>query len=48
MHSDQHALGFSNWSGKALEVYVGNDGGAYAGPIAQKTPASGSHDPSGA
>jgi hypothetical protein len=38
MHSDQHALAFSNWSGKTPEVYVGNDGGAYARPTGQKTP----------
>jgi hypothetical protein len=38
MHSDQHALAFSNWPGQAPEVYVGNDGGAYARPVAQTTP----------
>jgi hypothetical protein len=30
MHSDQHALAFSAWPGRTPEVYVGNDGGAYA------------------
>ena len=40
MHSDQHALAFSSWSGpgRTPEVYVGNDGGIYARPIAQRTP----------
>jgi hypothetical protein len=38
MHSDQHALAFSQWAGHTPEVYVGNDGGAYARPIAQRTP----------
>ncbi|WP_037577599.1 beta propeller repeat protein [Phaeacidiphilus oryzae] len=35
MHSDQHALAFSEWPGHAPEVYAGNDGGAYARPVAQ-------------
>ncbi|HJP79362.1 MAG TPA: hypothetical protein VJ914_34130 [Pseudonocardiaceae bacterium] len=35
MHSDQHALAFSAWQGKAPEVYVGNDGGAYARTASQ-------------
>ncbi|HTI22513.1 MAG TPA: hypothetical protein VL652_16075 [Kutzneria sp.] len=35
MHSDQHALAFSAWPGRAPEVYVGNDGGAYARPTGQ-------------
>ena len=38
MHSDQHALAFSQWAGHTPEVYVGNDGGAYARPTAQRTP----------
>jgi hypothetical protein len=37
MHSDQHALAFSTWSGHTPEVYVGNDGGMYARPTGQKT-----------
>jgi hypothetical protein len=36
MHSDQHALAFSDWPGATPEVYVGNDGGAYARPTSQK------------
>lgn len=35
MHSDQHALAFSNWPGRAPEVYAGNDGGVFARPTAQ-------------
>ena len=35
MHSDQHALAFSSWPGHTPEVYVGNDGGAYARPTGQ-------------
>lgn len=35
MHSDQHALAFSAWSGRAPEVYAGNDGGIYARPTTQ-------------
>jgi len=38
MHSDQHALAFSTWAGHTPEVYVGNDGGAYARPTAQTSP----------
>ncbi len=38
MHSDQHALAFSQWQGRTPEVYIGNDGGAYARPAAQRTP----------
>ncbi len=38
MHSDQHALAFSQWQGHTPEVYVGNDGGLYARPAAQRTP----------
>ncbi|MGH3627672.1 MAG: WD40/YVTN/BNR-like repeat-containing protein, partial [Sciscionella sp.] len=38
MHSDQHALAFSSWKGHTPQVYVGNDGGAYARPTAQRTP----------
>jgi len=38
MHSDQHALAFSDWPGHAAEVYAGNDGGVYARPTAQTTP----------
>jgi hypothetical protein len=38
MHSDQHALAFSQWPGHTPEVYVGNDGGAYARPTAQQAP----------
>jgi hypothetical protein len=38
MHSDQHAIAFSQWKGATSQVYVGNDGGAYARPTAQKTP----------
>ena len=38
MHSDQHALAVSTWPGKASEVFVGNDGGAYARPTAQSAP----------
>lgn len=38
MHSDQHALAFSSWPGRAPEVYAGNDGGIYARPTAQTTP----------
>ncbi|MFF9626196.1 glycosyl hydrolase [Streptomyces griseosporeus] len=37
MHSDQHAIAFSHWQGSAPQVYVGNDGGAYARPTAQTT-----------
>ncbi len=37
MHSDQHALAFSSWSGHTGEVYVGNDGGVYARPTEQQT-----------
>ena len=37
MHSDQHALAFSSWPGRTPEVYVGNDGGAYARPTGQQT-----------
>ncbi|GHF13911.1 hypothetical protein GCM10014715_81760 [Streptomyces spiralis] len=37
MHSDQHALAFSQWKGSAPEVFVGNDGGAYARPTTQTT-----------
>jgi len=37
MHSDQHALAFSTWPNHAPEVYVGNDGGAYTRPTAQRT-----------
>lgn len=36
MHSDQHALAFSDWQGRTPEVYVGNDGGAYARPTDQQ------------
>ncbi|OIV38332.1 hypothetical protein BIV57_06655 [Mangrovactinospora gilvigrisea] len=32
-HSDQHALGFSEWPGHTAEVYAGNDGGMYARPV---------------
>lgn len=39
MHSDQHAIAFSRWQGGTPQVYVGNDGGAYARPTAQRTPA---------
>lgn len=35
MHSDQHALAFSQWQGGTPQVYVGNDGGAYARPTTQ-------------
>ncbi|MGW1803031.1 glycosyl hydrolase [Streptomyces sp. NPDC001984] len=35
MHSDQHAIAFSQWKGSAPQVYVGNDGGAYARPTTQ-------------
>ncbi|MCX3062395.1 WD40/YVTN/BNR-like repeat-containing protein [Streptomyces beihaiensis] len=35
MHSDQHALAFSQWKGSSPELYVGNDGGAYARPVSQ-------------
>lgn len=35
VHSDQHALAFSAWPGRAPEVYAGNDGGAYAKPVSQ-------------
>ena len=38
MHSDQHAVAFSQWAGHPPEVYVGNDGGAYARPTGQRTP----------
>lgn len=38
MHSDQHALAFSQWAGHAPEVYVGNDGGIYARTVSQHTP----------
>jgi hypothetical protein len=38
MHSDQHALAFSSWQGRAPEVYVGNDGGVYARPTTQTAP----------
>jgi hypothetical protein len=38
MHSDQHALAFSQWQGRAPEVYAGNDGGLYARPTTQRTP----------
>ena len=38
MHSDQHALAVSSWPGRAPEVFVGNDGGAYARPVAQTAP----------
>ena len=38
MHSDQHALAFSSWTNHTPEVYVGNDGGVYARPTAQRTP----------
>ena len=38
MHSDQHALAFSSWTNHTPEVYVGNDGGVYARPAAQRTP----------
>jgi hypothetical protein len=37
MHSDQHALAFSQWKGSTPEVFVGNDGGAYARPTTQTT-----------
>ncbi|MEV0976242.1 glycosyl hydrolase [Streptomyces sp. NPDC049915] len=37
MHSDQHALAFSQWKGGTPEVFVGNDGGAYARPTTQTT-----------
>lgn len=37
MHSDQHAIAFSQWQGEAPQVYVGNDGGAYARPTTQTT-----------
>ena len=37
MHSDQHSLAFSTWPNHTPEVYVGNDGGAYARPTAQRT-----------
>ncbi|MFF9208813.1 MULTISPECIES: WD40/YVTN/BNR-like repeat-containing protein [unclassified Streptomyces] len=35
MHSDQHALAISRWPGTTPEVFVGNDGGAYARPTTQ-------------
>lgn len=35
MHSDQHAIAFSHWKGRDPEVFVGNDGGAYARPTTQ-------------
>jgi hypothetical protein len=38
MHSDQHALAFSAWPGRAPEVYAGNDGGVYARPTTQSAP----------
>ncbi|MGA5822342.1 glycosyl hydrolase [Kitasatospora sp. NPDC094028] len=38
MHSDQHALAFSSWPGRAPEVYAGNDGGVYARPTTQTAP----------
>ncbi|MFJ3338520.1 WD40/YVTN/BNR-like repeat-containing protein [Streptomyces sp. NPDC086766] len=37
MHSDQHALAFSQWKGSTPELFVGNDGGAYARPTTQTT-----------
>jgi hypothetical protein len=37
MHSDQHAIAFSQWSGESPQVFVGNDGGAYARPTTQTT-----------
>jgi hypothetical protein len=36
MHSDQHAIAFSHWSGQPAQVYVGNDGGAYSRNVATK------------
>jgi len=37
-HPDQHALAFSTWPGRTPEVYIGNDGGAYARPTEQQSP----------
>ncbi|MBW5481806.1 glycosyl hydrolase [Streptomyces bambusae] len=40
IHPDQHAMVFSNWKGGTPEIYVGNDGGVFARPLAQ-TPGKG-------
>ena len=37
MHSDQHAIAFSNWGGgQPAQVYIGNDGGVYSRNVGTK------------